>query len=313
MFLKLFKKNTLLFFFIIGLLPKSVVAQVFNAGGTLGLSLTLGTQVNRVGLTAKGFIGYRLVQLNGQTTNFFNFRTFGIPKGGWETQNSIGLIYGFGGRAIGDFSPMFEILGNQTGQQNHVGYAYNFYKDANKMNQKTGTISLQFNRLTFITENDAFSWIANDRYRTAGALFRYRLDEFTYFSLQTTLWTGDPFYSTIQPIFKNYPNPSGYEDMTGSRFTDNSHGILAMQIIRLLPYQQQVSMNIGIDAEQIRHTLQNRFIHDLPFIPKRFNPRRQPHIPMVADDGQPFLFQDGQVIRKARWWGNFNMNAPIFY
>jgi hypothetical protein len=288
-------------------------AQNLSLGGTIGVSLTFGTQVNRVGFIAKGYATYNRFQFNAQTANFFNFRTFGIPKGGLETQNSIGLIYGFGGKAADDFTPMIDILGNQTKQKNHIGYAYNFYNDENRMNQKTATISLQFNRLTFLTENDAFSFFANDRYRTAAAKFVYRMDDFTYISMQTTLWTGDPFYMTIQPIYDNYPNPSGYEDMTGARFTENSHGILAVQIIRLLPYQQQVSMNLGIDAEQVRHALQNRFIHDMPFIPKGWNPPRQPHIPMVASDGKPYLFQEGQEIRKARFWGNLNMNVPVFY
>lgn len=301
-----------IFLLILGI-PNFLIAQDFDFGGTIGVSLTFGTQVNRIGIVAKGFAAYHQFQLNGQTTNFFNARTFGIKKGGLETQNSVGLLYGFGGNETDDFRPMMNILGNQTGQKNHIGYAYNFYNDVHQMNQKTGTISIQLNRLTFVTENDAFSFIPHDRYRTAGAAFRYRMNEFTYIALQTTLWTGDPFYMTVQPIYDNYPNPSGYEDMTGSRFTNNSHGILAAQIIRLLPYHQQVSMNIGIDAEQVRHALQNRFIHDLPFIPKGWNPPRQPHIPMVADDGKPYLFQEGQLIRKARWWGNLNINAPYFY
>jgi hypothetical protein len=72
-------------------------------------------------------------------------------------------------------------------------------------------------------------------------------------------------------------------------------------------------MNLGIDAEQVRHALQNRFIHDMPFIPKGLNPPRQPHIPMVAADGKPYLFREGQEIRKARLWGNINVNAPVFY
>lgn len=294
-------------------IPTCLIAQDLNFGGTIGVSLTFGTQVNRIGITAKGFATYRQFQLNGQTTNFWNIRTFGIQDGGLETQNSVGIIYGFGENATDDFIAMIDILGNQTRQQNHIGYAYNFYNDVHQMNQKTGTISIQLNRLTFITENDAFSFIPHDRYRTAGATFRYRMDEFTYLALQMTLWTGDPFYMTVQPIYDDYPNPSGYEDMSGARFTDNSHGILAAQIIRLLPYHQQVSMNVGIDAEQVRHVLQNRLIHDLPFIPKGWNPPRQPHIPMVAEDGKPYLYRKGQVIRKARFWGNVNMNTPYFY
>lgn len=293
--------------------PIFSAAQNLNFGGTIGVSLTFGTQVNRIGVVAKGFTTYNQLQLNVQTTNFFNFQTFGIPEGGLETQNSVGVLYGFGGNDTDDFMPMIDILGNQTGQKNHVGYAYNFYNDIHQMNQKTATVSVRLNRLTFITENDAFSFIPHDRYRTAGATFRYRIDEFTYLALQTTLWTGDPFYMTVQPIYDNYPNPSGYEDMSGARFAENSHGILAAQIIRLLPFQQQVSMNFGIDAEQVRHALQNRFIHDIPFIPKGWNPPRQPHIPMVSEDGKPYLFQEGQVIRKARWWGNVNMNSPYFY
>ncbi|NJN78689.1 MAG: hypothetical protein HC803_10500 [Saprospiraceae bacterium] len=119
-------------------MPLFVTAQKLNFGGTIGVSLTFGTQVNRVGVIAKGYATYDRFQLNAQATNFFNFRTFGIPKGGLETQNSVGLIYGFGGMETDDFTPMIDILGNQTKQKNHIGYAYNFYNDDNRMNQKTG-------------------------------------------------------------------------------------------------------------------------------------------------------------------------------
>ena len=288
-------------------------AQTFDFGGTLGLSMTFGTTVNRVGFVVKGFTTFRHFQLNAQSVNFYNIKNFGIAKKGLEAQHSIGLLYGFGGLRSDSYPQPLAILSSQTGYKNHIGYAYNFYNDVHQMNQKTGTVAINLNRLLFVTENDAFSFVPHDRYRTAGAFFRYQLDAHTFIALQTTLWTGDPFYSTIQPMYDNYPSPSGYEDMTGARFAHNSHGILAAQIVRLLPYQQAVSANLGIDAEQVRHFIQNRLIHDLPFIPKKCNIRRQPHIPMVASDGQPYLFQHGQTIRPSRFWGNINLNAPYFY
>lgn len=304
---------TLLLLLIYLNIHTDVAAQQVNLGGTLGLSMTFGTTVNRIGFIAKGFATFNQLQLNAQTVHLYNFQNFGIAEKGLETQNSIGLLYGFGGKQAEDFSSLLNILDNQTGYKNHIGFAFNSYHDVHRMNQKTGTIAINLNRLLFVTENDAFSFIPQDRYRTAGASFRYQIDEYTYVALQTTLWTGDPFYTTIRPIYDNYPSPSGYEDMTGARFSYNSHGILAAQIIRLLPYQQQVSSNIGIDAEQVRHFIQNRLIHDLPFLPKRWHIKRQPHIPMVAADGQPYLFQQDQTIRSPRFWGNINVNAPYFY
>ena len=82
------------------ILPILLTAQNIDLGGTIGVSLTFGTQVNRIGVIAKGYATYNRFQLNAQTVNFFNFRTFGIPKGGLETQNSLGLIYGFGQKKL---------------------------------------------------------------------------------------------------------------------------------------------------------------------------------------------------------------------
>lgn len=67
------------------ILPLWITAQNLNLGGTVGVSLTFGTQVNRIAVIAKGYASYNRFQFNAQTTNFFNFRTFGIPKGGLET------------------------------------------------------------------------------------------------------------------------------------------------------------------------------------------------------------------------------------
>jgi hypothetical protein len=64
-----------------------------------------------------------------------------------------------------------------------------------------------------------------------------------------------------------------------------------------MPYVSNVYGRIGIDSERIRHAFQNRLMHDLIFLPKRF-PRKTPHYPMLDQDGCPTF--DKTAVRKSK-------------
>jgi len=59
--------------------------------------------------------------------------------------------------------------------------------------------------------------------------------------------------------------------------------------------------------------LQNKFIHDMRFIPKKWNRSKNCHIPMIDDKGAQYLYKEGQEVRKPKMYLNLFSNANVFY
>ena len=283
-------------------------------GGTAGLSFNFGTSVNRIGIIGSGFYLSDFVQINLQLKGTYNFSNLGprpaIP--GWEFQGSLGALLGFG-PPTGRINPFLTPVSNQTGRFYAVAYAYNIYFDQMETSQRSGTIALHIQRFSAITENDALSGELSDRYRTGALLISYQTDS-TEFGLSTVLWTGDAQSKGVKRVRETkYPSRYGYKDLSEGKYGKFSHGILTAQIKQELPFGQIAQANIGFDAERVRHVFQNKFIHDMYFIPRGIVKVRNPHYPMLADDGEPYLFLDSQKIRKARLYINVGMNTGVFY
>jgi hypothetical protein len=103
-------------------------------------------------------------------------------------------------------------------------------------------------------------------------------------------------------------------DTTGSKFANCSAGLLSLQANMLLPYyNQEVQGNLGVDAEQVRNTLQNRIIHDLAFLPRKWRSERNAHMPMLDENGNQYLYKPGQKIRKAGTYVNGFLSPSLFY
>jgi hypothetical protein len=102
-------------------------------------------------------------------------------------------------------------------------------------------------------------------------------------------------------------------DTTGAVYRKTSGGMLSAQFRYNAGYLQNVQANVGVDAEQIRNAVQNKFIHDMRFIPKKWNKSHNCHLPMLDEQGEQYLFRPGQKIRKPRPYLNLYANANVFY
>lgn len=284
-----------------------------GAGGTIGLTFSLGSIQNSIGLIVKAYYFYEQFQFNFQTRWRYNFTTYGPPRlqSGQEVHTSYGLVFGWGQQTKKEEQLFLAPFGNQMQRLNSLGYAFNVYQDCIKTSQTSGTISFQANQFWLITENDALGDIAVDKFRTGSVWMAYRLEN-TILALNTRLWTGN---SNRTPVIDNtkYPSQYGYREMSAATYGRFSHGILTLQVLHALPFGQIVGGEVGVDAERVRHFLQNRLMHDLYFVPKKWNPSKNPHVPMLDDDGLPYTFQRGQRLKRAKGVFHIGSNPSLFY
>ena len=129
--------------------------------------------------------------------------------------------------------------------------------------------------------------------------------------LSAILWTGNP-RGAKRAGDTDYPARFGYKDLSDRLYGKFSHGVLSLQFQKKVPYFNCARIEAGIDAEQVRHLLQNKF-HDLISFPAAWNRSKTSHYPMLDSDGLPFLYQSGQKVRPAKFFFFCGLNAAIFY
>lgn len=284
-----------------------------GVGGTVGISCSLGSHQNSIGIVLKAYYFYEQVQFNFQTRWRYNITTYGPPRllSGAEVQTNYGLMFGWGKQTDTPTHTFLLPFGNQMGCLNALGYVFNVYQDRIKTSQTSGTIAFQANKFWLVTENDALGDIAVDKFRTGGVWVAYQVQN-TLFALNTRLWTGD---SGRTPVIDkaNYPAQYGYRNMAHATYGRFSHGMLTMQVWQALSYGQMVGIETGLDAEQIRHFLQNKLMHDLYFVPKQWNPSKNPHVPMIDANGLPYTYQPNQRIKPSQGVLHLTLNPSIFY
>jgi hypothetical protein len=297
-----------------------------HIGGQIGLSLSFGTHVNRIGLMTRIYYAHDWAQFNLQSAIHYNFKSLGSEQKGWEARIQPGFVGAWGRRdSIADIHPYINSVSTQTARPYAVGYSYIFYLDQFKTTQLSGTFGLQIHDFRFHFENDFLAFTSRDKYRTGAMGFYYRVGDWQ-FSLKNISFTGDP-YSNYCPWIEDelFPSQSGYIDMSSAPLGNKSMGVLALQVERRLPinnyFDQQINfpldqyagVTIGIDAEQIRNAFQNKFVHDSKLLPLNWNDVKNPHIPMVCEDGCPYLYYDDQKIRKPKLYFQIHTNNPILY
>ena len=294
----------------------ALLAQTFqrdNWGANVGLLLAVGTKVNRVGIKINVYAhAAQMVQGNVQWCGIYAFNSYGPKLARPEQQWALGIT-GNWGKADSLQQPFLSPISNQTRKPYSVGYAYLWYKDGIGTAQKSGMVALQFDQISLVCENDLFAGQGRDRYRT-GALGVYYSGIANYrLALLNIMFTPDP---KGMPKVRNnaqYPAPFGYIDFSQAPYAQASHGILALQVERALPYGQMAGLQMGVDSEKIRHIMQNKLIHDMPFVPRKLNRARNPHMPMIDQNGKLYLFEQAQKIKSARFWGQIIANTPNFY
>lgn len=279
-----------------------------NYGFNVGFIGAFGTHVQRFGVVVQGYAVYEFAQINASVRLYDNFKDLG-PKGEHgEINAALGLCLGYG-QKIKNENLFLNSVSNQTGYKNSVAYSYNIWCNKIKTSQVTGIVSLQFDHFSIITENDLLAKPILDRFRTGAFLLQYQDNNFQY-AINCTMWTGK-----MGEVVKNdslFPKP-GYMNSVNGVYSNLSHGLLSAQVKYANEYGQYLQSNVGIDAEQVRNVVQNKIIHDMPFIPKKWNKVENLHLPMIDREGKQYLYRKEQKIKKPKLFFNSYTSPNIFY
>ncbi|MCS7028164.1 MAG: polymorphic toxin type 23 domain-containing protein [Bacteroidia bacterium] len=270
----------------------------------------LGTPINRMGVVAGMGMSYGHIQLHTHLRVHYSFTHWVKGKSTPELQHAIGGLFTWG-------SPN-SLLVHELNYQNFtlyrhaVGYLHHWYIDRVKTSQRTGSICLQIDRFCLIMENDVLAGQGKDNFRTGGFKVSYQVNSMHAIGVSTILWTGMT-QGALRIDSSGYPARFGYKDLSQSLYGKQSKGILAVQYSYLHPFLRIVQVQAGIDAEPIRHFFQNKLIHDMPFLPKRWNKAKNPHYPMLDTEGLPYLDPSKQRIRKPKPYFEVGIQPSSFY
>lgn len=287
-------------------------AQFFrtkNVGFNIGAVIAVGNRFHRMGLTLQGYYVHDFVQVNAEVRVYHSIKNLGPLFEYNEAVASAGAVIAYGGKQ-NYFNPFLSSVSNQTKRKYSVAYSYNRYFNKIKTKQSTGTIALQFGDISLIGENDLFAHPLLDKFRTGAVLIQYQYKNYFQAAVNCTMWTGKMGNSVRDN--KEFPH-IGYMDTTGGVYTNYSHGLLSTQFKFNLTNGQNGQVNLGIDAEQVRNVLQNRIIHDMAFLPRKWYKPINCHIPMLDEDGNQFLYRKDQKIKRAKLYWNTFSNASLFY
>ncbi len=296
-------------FFLFTIPAYTQVLKGIKQGFNIGIISAIGNKFQRIGFTLQSYTYTNEAQLNTELRIYHNFKNLGPAKQYNELVASIGLVYAYGIKQK-ENNPFFSSISNQTNYASSVGYSYNFYFNKIHTTQQTGIIAFQFNNLSIITENDIFARPTLDRFRTGAFLVQYQYKNLYQFAVNCTMWTGQMGNKISSG--KNFPF-SCYMDTTHGVYTNYSHGLLSGQFKYAVSNSQNVQANLGIDAEQVRNFVQNRLIHDMIFIPKKWHKSKNCHIPMLDSEGKQYLYKPNQKIKKTQSFWNLFTGTSIFY
>ena len=284
------KRKDWLLIFLILLVPSAFLGQ--DLQGRVGIVAVLGHPVTRMGLMGELSLTGEIYQVFTGAGLHYNFRQYGPPAKGWELQSRLGFALGFGPP---EHRPGF------VPRTYVAGYTLNSYLDQIKTSQFTGAFLFQGGPVSFEMENDAFSLIhPGDQFRTGAFRLGFIRGDWQAEGV-VALWHGQTKGEGInRQQLPSYPGRWGFRDMSGGLYGNYSNGVAMLRVSKALPYGQQVFAALGVDAEQVRHFFQNHLIHDLRFFPAKWTTVRNPHYPMLDTEGCPYLYLEGQEVRRAR-------------
>jgi len=277
-----------------------------------GIRIDLGVPVNQIGFNLQGYYSWDFVQLNAGIGLVRVFSHLGPRplQPGWELTSYLGTTVGFGPR-IQDPSPFLHPVSNQTRRAYAVGYAWKGYLDKRETSQLTGLLAVHIGPWEIISENDAYTGMIDDKFRTGTLSVAYKRDSIRL-AMTTILWTGDPRSEGVTRS-REGGGKHGYKNLFDGKHGRFSHGILTVEGEVALPYYQRARASLGLDAEQIRHGLQNRLIHDMMFLPDGWVKTTNAHYPMLDTEGKPYLGNSGQKVRPIRPYLMLSLNPSLFY
>jgi len=305
--------TTIILFITLSLLnKKSLSAQEVvgnNYGINGGIIIAIGNKIDRIGISINAYYLKNNFQVNPEFRVYYNFKNLGPKKQYIEAHAALGIVYGYGEKNYTDTNFFYSSVSNHSFSKNSVGYSFNYYFNPIGTAQQTGILAFQFNQFSFLAENDIFALPKLDRYRTGAFLFQYRKEK-TQVGINSTLFTGQMGNKILD---KKYPHSNLYKSSSGGKYTSSSHGLLSAQFQHILPNHHKIQASLGIDAERVRHAIQNRLIHDQLFLPKKWQNKHGAHIPMLDQNGKQFLFKEDQKVKKANLYFNLFSNPSIFY
>ncbi len=310
------KKNALIYLLLAFILcfKKSkaqgdLVYEKNNVGFSVGAHFAIGSHFQRLGLSLNTYYFTNQFQVNADTRIYFSAKNLGSAFFYTEAVTALGVVVGYGTKQV-MYNPFLSSISNQTNYKYSFAYSYNAYWNKIKTTQQTGIVALQFDKVSVITENDLLARPAFDRFRTGAILVQYQHEDIMQAAINCTMWTGKMGFANRSD--SKYP-AVGYIDTTGSLYANYSHGLLSVQAKFNLGYGQSLQTNLGVDAEEVRHVFQNKIIHDVCWLPKKWFKRNNCHIPMLDDKGGQYLYREGQKIRAPRLYWNVFSNPSLFY
>jgi len=276
-------------------------------GIQVGASISIGSHVQQLGVRIQAYGIWEFVQFNLGNQTVYNFNSYGGRKMFWENRFSLGTVL-LAGKRNTSRRFIFDGLIHQTRHDYALGYNYIFYSDNVGTSQRSGGFGLHFKSFSLLIENDIFAGKGRDRFRTSHANLHY-FDTNYHVGVTTQMWTGE----TRGTALKNTPDSSyqvGYKDLRSTAYGKTSHGIITVSGGYLLKYGNRVGGQIGIDHERIRDILQNKIMHDKPFIPQRL---RDPNVnyPMLNEEGLP-IHKFGQE-RPGSLFYQFGLNNSLTF
>lgn len=309
------KSKIALFVSLLGCAFSSLQSQEFifnskNVGFNVSANFAVGSHFQRFGLNFNFLYINKFFQSNTELRTYFSFKNLGPPKIYNELVFAQGLVFGYGPKKD-YYNPFVNSVSNQTSHASSVAYSYNVYFNKIRTKQVTGIISLQFNNVSVVMENDIFAKQFLDRFRTGAFLIQYQYRDIVQAGINCTMWTG-AMGKSVKHEDTHFIG-SCYMDTTGGTFTEFSHGLLSAQIKYNIGLAQNVQINVGIDAERVRDVMQNKLIHDVGFVPKNWFHRYNCHIPMLDDKAEQYIYKPGQKIKNPVFYWNTFSNANLFY
>lgn len=276
-------------------------------GLQFGVTANFGSHINQFGFKVQGYYTQKFIQVNAGNQVLINITNLANRKNYFENRINVGAVLLAGKRgSISTF--ILDGLNHQTNYDYGLGYNYLWYLDNASSYQVSGGFGFHIKQFSLRIENDLFSGNGRDRFRTSFTQISYH-NEMINIKLNTQLWTGETWGTELKNREDN-PYPVGYKDLRNTLYGRKSHGILSIGIDYYLFHGNSLGAAIGIDSETIRHGLQNRFMHDKPFIPKKW---RTPNVnyPMLDEYGLPIHKKD--KARSNLFYFQFGLNQPTTY
>lgn len=250
-------------------------------GGKIGLILDIGTHQNSLGIELNAFYTDHFFQINLGNRFTFHHKSLGKRKNFFENRTNFGGLL-FAGKKNTESDFDISNLNHQTSFNTGIGYQYLYYWDNAQTSQFSGAFALHIREFSIYWENDIFGGQTKDRFRTNDIKLSFHKERLKLL-LGVQLWTGE----TAGAPYERYSMPkcvSGHKILENLPYGKTSHGILFGEAKVDMGLLQVAIAKIGWDSELVRHAVQNRFAHDLFFLPKKF-PRNTPHYPMLGADG----------------------------